>query len=53
MGKTIRFNFADPNYAGGANKVGINQARINYRLFDSIDEGSLRYVRQPLDSEKP
>jgi hypothetical protein len=44
--------YYDPNYIGGANEVSLTQARINFRSFGAIDEGSIKYIRKPLDSER-
>ena len=44
--------FDDPDFAGGANRVSLSQARINYHLFGASEEGSLKFVRKPLNSEK-
>ncbi len=43
--------FEDPKYEGGANRISLNQARINFRLFGAIDKESIKYVRKPLPSE--
>ncbi|MBN1368538.1 MAG: hypothetical protein JW967_11495 [Dehalococcoidales bacterium] len=47
----VQFN--NPNYQSGANKVSLNQAKINFKLFGAVDEDSIKYVRKPLNSEKP
>jgi len=43
----------DPDYAGGANTVSLNQARINYKEFGAVEKRVLEYVREPLPEEKP
>lgn len=43
----------NPNYAGGANKVSLNQARENYKQFGAAEEVCIRYVRNPLAEELP
>jgi hypothetical protein len=42
----------DPDYAGGANKVSLNQAKLNFKNFGASDEESIKYVRPPLEEEK-
>jgi hypothetical protein len=44
--------FEDPNYAGGANSVSLNQARKNYALFGACDESAKSFTRSPKPEEK-
>ncbi|MBC8152759.1 MAG: hydrolase [Bacteroidetes bacterium] len=44
--------FLDPDYTGGANRVGLNQARQNYRLFGASDLACLNRVRPPIQDER-
>jgi len=46
----VQYN--EPDYQGGANKVSLNQAKVNYRLFGAVDKDALNSVRKPLDSER-
>jgi len=43
--------FEDPNYAGGANSVSLNQARENFRLFGAVSKEFVNQVRKPLPQE--
>ncbi len=43
----------DPSYAGGANRVSLTLARLNYRSFGASDEQSRPYVRPPNIGEMP
>ena len=45
--------FEDPDLAGGANELSLNESKSNFRLFGAIDKKSLGFVRKPLDSEYP
>ena len=42
----------DPDYAGGANEVSLNEARKNYRSFGAISREMIRYVRPPGPDEE-
>ena len=42
----------DEDYEGGANKVSLNQARINYLEFGACEESMKGHVRKPTDEEK-
>jgi len=42
---------ADPTRAGGANTVGLLQARKNFTLFGASDPTLLRHVRSPHQDE--
>lgn len=42
----------DADYAGGANKVSLNQARKNYLEFGACEIEMKKYVRLPKDDEK-
>lgn len=43
--------FEDPNYAGGANSVSLNQARENFRHFGAVSKEFVNQVRKPLPQE--
>jgi len=43
--------YADPDYAGGANQVSLNQARQNFSQFCAITREALRHVRKPTPEE--
>jgi hypothetical protein len=43
--------FEDPNYAGGANSVSLNQARENFKLFGAVSKEFVNQVRKPLPQE--
>jgi hypothetical protein len=43
--------FRDPNYEGGANEVSLRQAQHNFIKFGACDEGSLKFVRHPNESD--
>lgn len=45
--------FEDKNYAGGANKVSLSQARQNFKKFGAFEESFRTCVRSPLVSEIP
>jgi hypothetical protein len=45
------YQFENPDYAGGANRVSLNQCRINFKLFGAKEKRVLDLVRKPLDSE--
>lgn len=40
-----------PDYAGGANKMSLNEARKSYELFDAVSQEFIRYVRKPFPDE--
>ena len=42
----------DPDYAGGANKLSLNESRKNYEKFGACEERFLDRVRKPLPAEK-
>ena len=42
-----------PGFAGGANRVSLAQARLNYRSFGAIDAQALPHVRAPRPDELP
>ncbi len=42
-----------PDYAGGANEVSLQEARINFHVFGAASVGASKYVRQPLPDELP
>jgi rubredoxin len=45
--------FEDPDYAGGANKVSLNQARQNFATFGATSQEAVKWVRKPLPEELP
>lgn len=45
--------FDDEDYAGGANRVSLRQARINFALYKVSSIECKRYVRPPKPSEIP
>jgi rubredoxin len=44
--------FLNPDYIGGANKVSLKQAKINYLKFGASSEEFINKVRPPTRSEK-
>jgi hypothetical protein len=45
--------YANENYAGGANRISLAQARANYRQLGAMDSEYLDFVRRPLPTEFP
>lgn len=45
--------FDDPDYAGGANKVSLNEARQSFAAYGAISKEALKFVRKPLPEEIP
>ena len=45
--------FPRPDYAGGANRPSLNQARANFKEFGAKDRHALPHVRPPKAEEKP
>jgi hypothetical protein len=45
--------FADPDFAGGANKVSLNTARENFKKLGAAEERWVTAVRPPLPEEIP
>lgn len=43
----------DPEYAGGANHVSLNEARDNFKKFGACEEQLTIYVREPRADEIP
>ena len=43
---------SDPNYEGGANKVSLNQAQVNFKKIGACSVEFIGDVREPLDNEK-
>jgi hypothetical protein len=41
----------DPDYEGGANRVSLRQAQMNYAAFGASEERFLRYVRPAHEGE--
>jgi hypothetical protein len=46
-----RVQRGDPDYAGGANRVSLNQARINFNEFGACDREFLRHGRKPNETD--
>ena len=42
-----------PNIKGGANKVSLNQARINFKRYGAMEQRFVKNVRAPYESEYP
>jgi Cysteine-rich CPCC len=45
--------FKDENFAGGANRVSLREARANFQRIGASDERVLHLVRPPTDGENP
>jgi hypothetical protein len=45
--------FAKPSYAGGANRVSLEEARRNYARIGAASETKKSHVRTPLPEEIP
>jgi hypothetical protein len=45
--------FADPDFAGGANTVSLRRAQETFKSMGAITEGALRFVRPPTADEIP
>jgi len=43
----------NPDYAGGANQMSLNQAKANFSKFGASSERFLKEVRPPLPDEIP
>ena len=43
----------DPGYAGGANRVSLNEARMNFAQFGAVEERFQPNVRAPRSEEIP
>lgn len=43
----------DPDFRGGANRVSLNEAKNNFKLFGAKEERFIDYVRDPLPEEIP
>ncbi len=41
----------DIDYEGGANKISLKQARLNFKKIGAIEEKYLKDVRHPLEDE--
>lgn len=41
------YQYDNPDSAGGANKVSLNQARLNYKAFGVSKKEFLQYVSKP------
>ena len=42
----------DPDYAGGANAISLNQARENFKKYGAAEERFIRFVRKPTSEEQ-
>ncbi len=45
--------FRNHDYVGGANKMSLNEARENYKMFGAKGKESLSHVRPPKSDEIP
>lgn len=45
--------FDDPSYAGGANRVSLNEAKDNYAAYGAKSRESSSSARPPLPDERP
>ena len=43
----------DPKYAGGANEMSLEEARVNFKTFGAVSREYIRWVRPPLPEEIP
>lgn len=43
--------YKNPDYAGGANNVSLNQAKKNFELFGAVEKRLIKYVRKPQADE--
>lgn len=41
----------DPTFEGGANRVSLQQARLNFKEFGACEKRLISYVRKPTDEE--
>jgi len=41
----------DPDFAGGANTMSLNQAKENYKKIGAVSERCKQYVRNPFENE--
>jgi len=46
----VQYN--DPDYAGGANKVSLREAQLNFREFGACEERCKQFVRKPNESDE-
>jgi len=46
----VQYN--DPDYAGGANKVSLREAQLNFRDFGACEERCKQFVRKPNESDE-
>jgi hypothetical protein len=44
--------FDDPSYAGGANRVSLNEAKENYAAYGAKSREAVPHARPPLPSER-
>ena len=45
--------YRDPCYGGGANKVSLKEAQLNFSTFGASEKRCLKFVRPPQEDEKP
>ena len=43
---------SQPDYSGGANKISLNEAKENYKVYGAIMKEYIKYVRAPYDEER-
>ena len=43
----------DPDYAGGANTMSLNEARASFKKYGATDPDKVAFVRPPRPEEKP
>ena len=43
--------YKNPDYAGGANNVSLNEAKKNFKLFGAVEKEMIKYVRKPKADE--
>ena len=48
-----RVQYRDPCYEGGANRVSLKEARLNFSTFGASEKRFLKRVRPPQEDERP
>ena len=43
--------YMNPEYSGGANRVSLNQAKINFKKFGAVEYDMIKYTRKPFPDE--
>jgi len=46
-----KFQLENPDYAGGANKISLNESKENYKEFGACEIWAIKYVRPPNKDE--